>query len=110
AVIIGYLPWMEHYTGKRENRLARGKERAMTRKEIIKMALKGELTWVAAAEILRLTPRQVRRIRKRFEVAGEAGLIDLRLGMKNPRALSEEWKSKILSLYREQYADFSALH
>lgn len=82
----------------------------MTRKEVIKKALRGELTWVAAAEILRLTPRQVRRIRARYKTHGEAGLVDLRLGMKNPRALSEAWKSKILSLYREQYADFSALH
>lgn len=82
----------------------------MTRKEILKKALAGELTWIAAAEVLRLSPRQVRRLRKRYETHGEAGLIDLRLGQKNPRALSEDWKAKICEIYQSQYADFSALH
>lgn len=82
----------------------------MTRKEVIRRALSGEITWVAAAGILKLSARQVRRIRSRYQLQGEAGLIDLRLGQKNPRALSEEWKQRIGSLYREHYADFSAAH
>jgi len=90
--------------------LARAGERAMTRKQILLQALRKEMTWVQAAEVLRLTPRQVRRIRKRYETHGEAGLMDLRLGKSNPRRLSNEWRAKILTLYRERYFDFSALH
>jgi hypothetical protein len=82
----------------------------MTRAQVLKKASSGELTWIQVAEILRLTPRQVRRLRKRFEERGEAGLVDRRLGKKSPRALSAEWKQKITTLYRECYADFSALH
>ena len=82
----------------------------MTRKEIIRKALQGEITWIVVAEVLRLTPRQVRRIRKRFESQGEAGLLDLRLGQKTPRKLTAELRLKILTLYRERYRDFSALH
>lgn len=82
----------------------------MTRKEILRKALAGEMTWVMAAEVLRLSPRQVRRIRTRFAAQGEAGLIDLRLGKKNGRALAPHWKDRISELYRSQYADFSALH
>ena len=37
---------------------------------------------------VRLTARQIRRIKKRYEKSGEAGLIDLRLGKKNPRRIS----------------------
>lgn len=82
----------------------------MTRKEVLKKGFSGELTWIQVAEILRLTPRQVRRIRKRYEAQGETGLLDLRLGRKNPRALSQEWQERILALYRERYCDFSVLH
>lgn len=82
----------------------------MTRKQVLKMALAGEMSWITAAEVLRLTSRQVRRIRKRFEAGGEAALIDLRLGQKNVRGLSEDWKQKICTLYQSNYADFSALH
>lgn len=82
----------------------------MTRKEVLRKALGGEITWVAAAEILRLSPRQVRRIRSRYAAGGEAALIDLRLGKKNGHAISEDWKRKVCELYRSQYADFSALH
>jgi hypothetical protein len=85
-------------------------ERAMTRKEVLKKGLSGELTWIQVAEILRLTPRQVRRIRKRYEQGGEQALLDLRLGRKSARALSDEWQARILTLYRERYRDFSALH
>lgn len=93
-----------------QERLARGMERAMTRKEVLKKAMNGQITWIQAAEILRLTPRQVRRIKRCFEKSGEAGLIDLRLGKKNPRRISDEWRKKICDLYREKYSDFSALH
>jgi len=93
-----------------QERLARGLERAMTRKEVLRKALRGEITWVQAAEILRLTARQVRRIRKRYETSGETGLFDLRLGKKGARRISDEWRKKICDLYREHYMDFSGLH
>jgi len=98
------------YTKTGDEGLARGQERAMTRKEIIRKALQGEITWIVAAEVLRLTPRQVRRVRKRYESQGEAGLLDQRLGKKAPRKLTPEVRLKILTLYRERYRDFSALH
>jgi hypothetical protein len=82
----------------------------MTRAQVLKKAFTGELTWIQVAEILRLTARQVRRLKKRYEERGEAGLVDRRLGKKHPRALSDEWKRKIAALYRERYRDFSCAH
>ena len=82
----------------------------MTRLQVIKKAISGELTWIQVAEILRISGRQMRRIRKRFEAKGEAGLVDLRMGRANPRRISDEWKIKVCALYRESYYDFSALH
>lgn len=102
---------MEYYTKMVQGeRLARGLERAMTRKEILRKAMNGQITWIQAAEILRLTPRQVRRIKKRYKSGGEKALIDMRLGKENPRRISEEWRRRICDLYREKYSDFSALH
>src|SRR5947209_4508643 len=101
---------MEYYTSFIEERLARGRERAMTREAVLRKAIRGEITWIQAAEILRLTARQVRRLRKRFEQSGEQGLIDRRLGKKNSRRVSDEWRKKIQDLYREKYSDFSGIH
>jgi hypothetical protein len=93
-----------------EERLARGKERAMTRQEVLRKAMCGEISWIQAAEILRLTPRQVRRLRRRYEKSGEKGLMDLRLGKKGVHRISDDWRKKIRDLYREKYSDFSGLH
>jgi hypothetical protein len=82
----------------------------MTRKQVLQKAIAGELTWIQAAEVLRLTPRQVRRIRKRFDAGGEAALLDLRLGKKNPRRIPEHFRKQISEIYRAQYSDFSVLH
>ena len=101
---------MDRYRELVEERLARGRERAMTRKEVLKKAMRKEISWIDAAEILKLSPRQLRRIKRRFEKAGEQGLMDMRLGKKNPRRVSDEWRQKIQTLYREKYSDFSSLH
>ena len=86
------------------------KERAMTRKQVLEKALKGEITWVDAAEILGLTPRQVRRIRKRFESSGAQGLEDKRRGKPALNRIPEHWRSEIARLFKEKYFDFSVLH
>ena len=44
---------------------------AMKRYEVIQKGLDGKLTWIQVAEILGLTARQVRRMKKRFEAEGE---------------------------------------
>ena len=44
--------------------------------EIILRALSGELTWLQAADILRRSPRSIRRLRLRFTQYGYEGLYD----------------------------------
>lgn len=53
-------------------------ERMMKRQEVILKALQGELNWIQVAEILDLTARQVRRIKKAYSKDGSGGLIDRR--------------------------------
>jgi transposase len=111
ARIISYFHKMGFYTDLvHVERLAKAQERAMTRKEVLRKAMQGQITWIQAAEILRLSPRQIRRIKNRYEKSGEAGLIDMRLGKRSPRRISDEYRKKICDLYREKYSDFSARH
>ena len=42
-------------------------ERAMRRQDVILRAMSGELSWFAAADILQMTPRNLRRWRERYE-------------------------------------------
>jgi hypothetical protein len=44
--------------------------RAMTRREVILKAISGQLSWVAAADIIGVTPRQMRRLRRAIDTTG----------------------------------------
>ena len=55
--------------GSIERQVAR-EVKAMTRREVITKAIDGQLSWVAAADILAMTPRQMRRIRRAIERQG----------------------------------------
>ena len=50
--------------------------RAMTRREVITKAIAGQLSWIQAAEVLAITPRQLRRIRRAIEQHGMEAVMD----------------------------------
>src|SRR5215472_5114621 len=54
--------------------------RAMTRREVITKAIAKRLSWVEAAEIIGIKPRQMRRIRWRVEHYGMDAVMDQRGG------------------------------
>ena len=83
---------------------------AMKRYEVIQKGLDGKLTWIEVAEILSLTARQVRRIKKRFETEGERAVWDRRYGIKAWNRVPEAIEQKVLKLYRDQYFDFNVKH
>jgi transposase len=85
-------------------------ERVVTRKEIICRALRREITWIAAAEILGLSARQIRRIKARYEKLGVEGFVDYRRHKPSHRKIPVSIHEQILKLYREEYFDFSVMH
>ena len=85
-------------------------ERAMKVQEVILRAMSGQILWLQAAQILGVTPRQMRRIKRRFEVYGYDGLFDRRRRIPSPRRVPLRVAEKILHLYREKYFDFNARH
>lgn len=84
-------------------------ERAMRRQDVILRALSGQIHWFQAAEILQMTPRNLRRWRERYERWGYNGLVDRRRCPSRRRVPVAELE-RVLRLYRERYGGFNARH
>ena len=65
-----------------------------------------ELKLVEAAELLGLCYRQTKRIWKRYDAEGDAGLVHRLRGQPGKRRKAAELRAKILARYEERYADF----
>jgi transposase len=85
-------------------------ERAMKVQEIMLRAISGQILWIQAADILGISGRQMRRIKRRYESYGYDGLFDRRKRTPSPRRVPLETAEKVLHLYREKYYDFNARH
>jgi transposase len=84
-------------------------ERAMRRQDVILRAISGEISWFAAADILQMTPRNLRRWRERYERWGYNGLVDQRRCPSKRRVPMADLE-RVLRLYREVYAGFNGRH
>ena len=82
----------------------------MTQKElhrsIIQQVDDGLITQVKAAEILKLTDRQIRNLLMVFRNEGPNGLISKKRGKKSNNALSSELEAEVISLIPNNYEDF----
>src|SRR4249920_657567 len=85
-------------------------ERAMQIKEVLLRAMNKEYSWLRAAEILGITARGLRRLRRRMEQFGYQGLVDMRRGRPSPRRTPVAEIERILELYREKCSGFNARH
>src|SRR2546430_17381403 len=70
----------------------------------------GKLTLAEAARVLRLSVRQVRRIRRAVERAGRAGLGHGNAGQVPVNKLRAAVRNRILRLRRTKYRDFNDAH
>ena len=83
----------------------------MTREEIqryqiIRKVLEREIDQQEAAEFLKLSDRQIRRIVKRVRVEGESGIVHRARGRSGNRRIKASFKERILRLYRALYEGF----
>ena len=85
-------------------------ERAMKIQEIILRAMSNQITWIQAAEIIGISPRQMRRWKNRYKYYGYDGLFDRRRKSPSPRRVPLKTAETILQLYREKYFDFNMSH
>jgi transposase len=77
--------------------------------DVILRAMSGEISWFAAADILQMTPRNLRRWRERYERWGYNGLVDQRRCPSKRRVPMAELE-RVLRLYRERYVGFNGRH
>lgn len=90
--------------------LVREMVKAMKRIEVIGKAMSGQLKWYQAAEILDVSPRQLRRIAARWKEQGEQGLFDKRRCGPSPRHANASEVELVRQLYRDRYFDFNVQH
>ena len=69
-----------------------------------------ELNQIEAAELLGVTERTFRRWCDRYEEAGEAGLLDRRLGGVSGKRVPVDREHEVEALYRTRYSGFTAKH
>jgi transposase InsO family protein len=69
-----------------------------------------ELNQIEAAELLGVTERTFRRWCVRYEGAGEAGLLDRRLGAASGKRVPFDREQEVEALYRTRYSGFTARH
>jgi transposase len=86
------------------------KEQAMTRQSVIVKAIKGRLRWGDAAEILGISPRQMRRIRAEWEEGGWEALMDHRDGRFVKTKILADDIREICRLKEEEYPDYNMKH
>lgn len=82
----------------------------MTREEVILKAIEGRITWQQAADICRVTPRHMARLREQYQELGIGGLRDGRTGKRQPKRISDVDVAKLCRLKQEVYPDFSVRH
>jgi transposase len=85
-------------------------ERMMKLQEVILKAMAGKLTWMAAAEIIGVTDRTMRRWRERWQTDGYSGLWDYRKRRPSPKRVPADKLQQVLQLYREKYFDLNVQH
>jgi len=89
---------------------AREVERMMKLQDVLLKAMAKKITWLAAAEIIGVTSRTMRRWRERLEEHGYDGLRDRRKGKASPRRVALQTCEEVLRLFQERYYDLNVRH
>jgi transposase len=85
-------------------------ERMMKVQDVLLKAMAKKITWWAAAEILGVSDRTMRRWRERLQEHGYVGLGDRRKGKPSPKRIPVATMEELLRLYREEYYDLNMRH
>jgi hypothetical protein len=96
--------------GNIERRVVR-EAKEMTKRQVMMKAISGEITWLQAADILGVTARHMRRMRRAVEIQGFGELRD-REGTRAVRRkrIPVATIQELCRLKREVYSDFSIQH
>jgi hypothetical protein len=96
------MNWIERQVAK--------EARAVTKAEVMAKAIEGRISWLQAADILGMTPRHIRRVRRCYEQQGVDAFRDHRGSTPRRKRIPLKTIQKLYRLRREKYADFSVRH
>jgi transposase len=82
------------------------KQKELKQLHVIHKVLEGSLTQKQAAEVVSLSERQIRRIKKRIETEGDKGIQHRSRGKESGRKLPEKLVARVVQLYQEKYHGF----
>jgi len=82
----------------------------MKLQDVILKAMAKKISWLAAAEIIGVSDRTMRRMREGYEQFGYTGLMDRRSGKQSAHRVPMERAEEVLRLYREVYFDLNMRH
>jgi transposase len=81
-------------------------DKELDRLRVLERVISGALTQRAAAEMLGLTARQVRRLERAYQAHGAGALASKRRGRPSNRKLAPAFRKHVLELVRTLYTDF----
>ena len=82
----------------------------MKLQDVMLKAMAKKITWWAAAEIIGVSDRTMRRWHQRLEEQGYDGLADRRKGKPSSRRVPLKTVEEVLRLYQQQYYDLNMRH
>lgn len=85
-------------------------QRQLHRLHVVRLTLEGRETVREAAEVLKLSARQVRRLRREVEREGAKGMVHGNRGRRPSNGTGEEVAEKVVRLAREKYQGFNDTH
>src|SRR5262245_32443276 len=77
---------------------------------LLKALVAARVTGWQVAAALRLSERQVRRLRRRFEKGGARGVVHRGRGRPSPRRLAGRVRQQVLALLKTRYHDLNDCH
>src|ERR1700728_1741350 len=85
-------------------------QKELQRVAVIASCVKGDLAWARAAELLDLTPRQIKRLKARYRQGSAAALAHASRGRPSHRRLPDAVREQIVRLARTTYVGFNDHH
>ncbi len=84
-------------------------EREFVRAGVMKRIVSDEISSREAAELLCLSPRQVKRLVRRFRAEGARGLVHRSLGRRSNHARPADERARVIDLIRERFSGSAAV-
>jgi transposase len=81
-------------------------QKERTRLGVMQQVKAQQMSLVAAAAVLHLSYRHVKRIWRRYGQRGDAGLVHQSRGRASNRAKEGSFKARVLARYEDRYPDF----